>query len=364
MGEAPASASTAPVFTVEGRREPDLARDAVRVEIEDTVEGLRTLTAHLLGSAPRDRPSTDVAEYLDGLLLDFGKRIEVSLGPPGNERIVFTGAVSALEVGFVEGDVPVVVVAAEDELMRLRLTQRSATYTRMSDADIAQDVAARHGLRAEVDLDGPTYDVVQQVNQSDLAFLRSRARRLQADLWALGGRLHLATRDRRTGTAVTMTRGSDLIEVTARADVAEQATAVRVSGYDAAARAAIDAEAPGSTVDTEIVGGRTGPQTLRRAFGELPGRRVRDVPVLESDARAVARAEMLRRSRRFVRAHGVTTGTPELVIGSRLTLARCGRPFDGGGYYVTRVRHSYDLKRGMRTRFDAERPTVNAGSTG
>jgi hypothetical protein len=43
-----------------------------------------------------------------------------------------------------------------------------------------------------------------------------------------------------------------------------------------------------------------------------------------------------------------------------VTLARCGRPFDGGGYYVTGLHHSFDLARGLRTRFAAERPTVNA----
>lgn len=360
MADAPAFASTAPVFTVNGSRAPDLARDVVRLDVEETTEGLRTFTAHVLGSAPRDQPSTDVVEYLDGTLLDFGKRLEVSLGPPGNEKIVFTGVVSALEVSFTEGDVPVVAVSAEDDLMKLRLTQRSASYTQVSDADLVRRIAAGHGLSAQADADGPTYDVVQQFNQSDLAFLRERARRIQAELWATEGSLHLATRDRRPGTSVTMTRGSDLISVAVKADLAEQCTAVRVSGYDAAARASIDAEAPATTVDAEIVGGRTGPQTLQRAFGALPGRRVRDVPVVESDARAVARAEMLRRSRRFVRVRGITTGTPELVVASRLTLARCGRPFDGPGYYVTRVHHSYDLAHGMRTRFDAERPTVNS----
>ena len=56
---------------------------------------------------------------------------------------------------------------------------------------------------------------------------------------------------------------------------------------------------------------------------------------------------------------GTTNGTPELVVGSRATLARCGRPFDGSGYYVTRFQHAYDLTRGFRTHFHAERPTVN-----
>jgi predicted nucleic acid-binding Zn ribbon protein len=46
-------------------------------------------------------------------------------------------------------------------------------------------------------------------------------------------------------------------------------------------------------------------------------------------------------------------------VGSRVTLSRVGPPFEGGGYYVTQLRHSYDLVRGLRTRFEAERATVN-----
>ena len=48
-----------------------------------------------------------------------------------------------------------------------------------------------------------------------------------------------------------------------------------------------------------------------------------------------------------------------MVVGSRLQLQRVGPPFEGDGYYVTRVCHTYDLIRGLRTRFDAERSTVN-----
>jgi Bacteriophage probable baseplate hub protein len=357
----PAYASAAPVFTVAGTTEPELARDLVRLDVAEDVRGLRTLTACLLATAPRQQSSNDVVEYLDGRTLDFGKRLQVSVGPPGNERVVFAGSVSALEVQFTEGDVPVVTVLAEDDLMKLRLRQHSETYSNCTDADVAGRVVRRHGLKSDIALDGPTYDVVQQLNQSDLAFLRERARRVQAELWADDGTIHLASRDRRTGSQVELTRGSDLIDVAVRADLAHQCTAVHVSGYDAKSRSAIDAEAPESTVDAEITGGRTGPQTLRRAFGELPGRRVRDVPIAGSAARALARAEMLRRSRGFVQVRAATAGTPQLTVGSRVTLRRCGRAFDGDGYYVTGFHHSYDLTDGMRTRFTAERPTVNAG---
>lgn len=359
MADAALFAATSPVLKVGGTVQPDLARDLLRLDIEESTGGLRTLVLHLVASAARQRPSTDVVEYLDGQLLDFGKRLEISVGPPGNERSVFAGLVSALEVSFEEGDVPHVTVRAEDELMTLRMTQRSATYRKVSDADVARAVAGRHGLTPEIAADGPTYDLVQQVNQSDLAFLRDRARRVEAELWAQDGALHFATRDQRAGTAVTLTRGNQLQSVALRADLAHQCSSVHVSGYDAQQRAPIDAEAPASTVQAEIAGGRTGPQTLSRAFGDLEGRRVRDVPLGKAEAQAFAKAEMLRRSRRFVTVSGTTTGTPELVVGGRVTLARCGKPFDGNGYYVTRIHHMFDLARGLRTSFEAERPTIN-----
>jgi phage protein D len=89
--------------------------------------------------------------------------------------------------------------------------------------------------------------------------------------------------------------------------------------------------------------------------------RVRDVPLVDAEARAWARAEMLRRARGFVTAAGTTSGTPDMVIGSKLHLDRVGAPFTGSGYYVTRVHHSYDRDRGFQTHFEAERATVNEG---
>src|SRR5215471_1348287 len=98
MADTPAYATASPVFTVDGTRQADLARDLVRLDVEESTEGLRRLTAHLLGNAPRVESSKDVVEYLDGNVVDFGKKLQVALGPTGTEKIVFTGVISALEV--------------------------------------------------------------------------------------------------------------------------------------------------------------------------------------------------------------------------------------------------------------------------
>jgi phage protein D len=351
--------STSPVFKVDGQAKGELARDLIRLQVEETTQGLKTLSLHLAAIGPAASGSQETLQYLDGSIVDFGKQLEVSIGPSGDERVIFKGTVSAVEIAYEEGQMPLATVFAEDDLMKLRMTRRMKTYEQVSDADIATAVAGDHGLSADVAADGPTYDVVQQWNQSDLAFLRDRARLIQAEIWVVDGSLKFKTRPNRTATAITLVQGNQLISASLRADLAHQRSSVTVSGYDAQQRAVIDQQAAASVIQSEISGGRTGPTVLSQALGQMDTYRVREEPLLDAEATSWAKAEMLRRCRQFVTVVGTTSGTPDMVVGSALTLQRVGSPFEGSGYYVTRVRHVYDLIHGHRTKFDAERATVN-----
>ena len=357
----PIVTQTAAAFTVAGTARPELAQDLLRVEVEETTAGLKTLIARFLAFGPLPGGSDGVL-YLDGRIFDFGREITLSLGPDATARTVFKGHISALEVDFDEGAVPQAVVFAEDRLMDLRMTRRMRSYERMSDADIATEIAGRQGLTPDVDADGPTYDVVQQWNVSDLAFLRERARLLRAEVWVDGDTLGFKTRDRRTATGPTLVQGDHILRLRARADLAHQRTSVRVSGYDANERAAIDEEAGADVVKAEVESGRTGPEILQSAFGERVSYRTCEAPLTTGEAADWARAEMLRRSRSFVQVAATTRGVAELVVGSRLTLQRVGVPFEGGGYCATRVLHTWDQEQGFRTAFDAERPTLEEGA--
>jgi phage protein D len=359
----PLYAASAPVFKVDGEVKGALARDLLRLEIEEATEGLKTCLARFVAIGPKENGDVEQLQYLDGSVLDFGKALEVSLGPPGGERVVFKGAISALEARFDEAEAPDVSLFAEDKLMKLRMTRRMKTYENVTDAGIAEAVADANGLTASASADGPTYDVVQQWNQSDLAFLRERARHVQAEIWCDGDTLNFKTRGNRTGTSVTLVKGNELMSVECRADLAHQRTKVVVSGYDASQRATIEQEAGNDAIQAETSGGKTGPETLERAFGERVSSLVREAPLAGEEATAWAKAELLRRARAFVTVVGTTRGTPDLVVGSRITLDRVGPPFDGDGYYATRVRHTYDLRKGHRTYFEAERATVSQGSS-
>jgi phage protein D len=251
------------------------------------------------------------------------------------------------------------VVFAEDALMKLRMTRRMRTYTDVTDADIAGQVAREHGLQADASLDGPRYDVVQQLNQSDLAFLRERARLVQAELWCTGRTLHFRARTSRRGSTLTLVQGNELLWSRVMADLAHQRSEVVVTGYDATTKQVIDQRADKDTIKAEASRGRTGPEVLARALGTSTSIRVREAALTGAEAQAWARAEMLRRARGFVTVSGVAKGSPDVDVGSVLRLELIGAPFEGDGYYVTQVCHIFDHVQGVRTRFEAERTTLN-----
>lgn len=358
----PNLSATSPVFEIDGDIKGELGRDCLRLDVEETTAGLKTLAAWFKGHGRAAGQTREGPLYLDGKVLDFGKKLTATIGFGGEARVIFTGYVTGLEVSFHEEQEPAVRVFAEDDLMKLRLTRRMKTYSNVTDADIAGAIADEHGLGVQTDADGPTYDTVQQWNQSDLAFLRDRARKVRAEIWCHDGTLYFQTRDKRKASSMTLIQGNPLISIQVRADLAHQRTAATVSGYDASERDAIDGDAESDAIDAEIESGRTGPSVLEKAFGPFPTFRVREAPLIEKEAKAWARSEFLRRARGFVTACGITHGKPDLVVGSKLTLDRVGKPFDGGGYYAVRVRHTYDLRDGHRTHFVAERPTIGGGS--
>jgi phage protein D len=352
-------ASPAPVLSVDAQVVGALGRDLLRLDIEEGTLGLRTLVAHFHAVGPDSDGSTELLSYLDGDVVDLGRDIEVVLGLPGSDRQVFRGVVSAIEVCFREGGAPYVSIFAEDALMRLRLRERTATYTDMTDAAIAGEIARDHGLGVAADVEGPTYPIVQQWEQSDLAFLRDRAMRPNAELWVDSDDVvHLADREQRDGADLELVQGNELVAVQARADLAHQRSEVTFRGWDDLQVAAIVETAGADLVTAEIASGRSGPDVVGSVFtGTALSRARRDV-LSGAVARAYARAEMRRRARAFVTVDGTTAGTPDLMPGARLDLRRVGQPFEGDGYRVTHAHHSYDLTTGYRTRFRAERPAV------
>jgi phage protein D len=348
-GTTPTIRSARPGIRVAGQDDPVLSQRLMNLLVAETVQGLYRCEAVFSnwGVAGGDVGFL----YFDRKVLDFGKAFAVKLG----QDTLFEGRIMGLEGQFPQGRPPMINVLAEDRFQDLRMTRRTRTFQSVSDADVLNRVAGEHGLTADVNVPGPSYAVLAQVNQSDLAFLRERARSVDAEVWVAGTTLKARPRTDRAGAAFTLTYQQGLREFTVLADLAGQRSAVSVNGWDVGGKSALTYEATDSVISGELNGGRSGASVLAAALGARNEALAHTVPLSSQEARAEAEAVFKLGARRFLVGHGVAETDARIRVGGVLDLKGLG-PLFGGKYYLSEVRHVFDGSRGLRTEFTAERP--------
>jgi phage protein D len=341
-----------PTLALDGQDHDALTAGLLGLEIVETATGLYRCEA-LFGNWGPVNGSTGFL-YFGRDILEFGKTLEVKLG---SDRL-FKGRIDALEARFPEGGPPQVAALAEDRLQDLRMTRRTRSFENVSDSDVMQQVANAHGLTPDINLGGgATHKVLAQVNQSDLAFLRDRARALGAELWVDDTTLKAAKRSARATGAVPLAVGGLLREFSVIADLAGQRTSVVASGWDVAGKSALSHDADDSVVSSEVGSGDSGPSILAAKIGTRKETCAHGVPHTQAETQALAEALMATLARRFVVGRGVAQASAALRVGAKVDVQSAGALFSGE-YYVCEVRHRFDGQRGLRTEFRCERPAI------
>ena len=354
-GQAPAVYGGRPVFTVAGQTQTLLSDRLLGLLVEETVEGLYRAEGTFANFDQVGNGFDFV--YFDRKLLDFGKQVAIQMGGGQAAGTVFSGRIMALEGRFPHLRPPEILFMAEDRLQDLRMTRRTRTFENVSDADLFRQVASQQGLQANVDVSGPTYKVLAQVNQSDLAFLRERARAVDAELWVDDQQLNVTSRSKRKTNEVTLTYKEGLFEFSAMGDLADQSSGFSVTGWDVSSKQAISFRATSSALGGELNGDLGGSAILQQAIGQRDQQVVHTLPFTSQEAQALAEAHYRRWARRFVTGTGMADGDGRIQVGTSLTLNGLGKLFEGH-YYVTAVRHLFDPANGYRTWFAVERPGI------
>lgn len=338
-----------PTLFVAGQQQPTLTGGLLSLMISERTDGLYRCEARFGNWGTVD--NTIQFLYFDRRTLEFGREFRVALG----ESALFNGRIMGLEASFPEGAPPEITVLAEDRLQDLRMTRRTRTFADVNDADVFAQVANEHGLSPNVEVAGPTYKVLAQVNQSDLAFLRERARTIGAELWLDGATLHVATRTNRHEQTVTMQQGKELRAFTVCADLAMQRSSISANGWDVASKAALQYEADDSAISNEVNGDTSGAAILGAAIGQRKESLAHTVPLNSEEVRTVAESYFRATARRFVVGRGVAEPDARLRVGATVDLGGLG-PLFSGKYYLAEVTHLFDGAKGFRSEFCAERP--------
>ncbi len=344
-----------PTINVGGQDNASLAEGLLSLLIVENTQGLYRCEALFGNWGLKDNNIGFL--YFDRQTLDFGKVFKIKLGTAP----IFDGRITALESSFPEGRPPELNVLAEDRFQDLRMTRRTRTFTDVSDSNVINQVANEHGLSPNVNVTGPTYKVLAQINQSDLAFLRERARAIDAELWMNGSTLNAKSHANRNGGTLEMTYGNKLREFSALADLAGQRTSVAVNGWDVSGKSGLQYEATDSVISSELNGDTSGVSILQAALGQRKEALAHTVPLNSQEAQAEAETFFRMSARRFVTGRGLAETDSQLRVGSYVNLQGLG-PLFSGKYYVCEVKHLFDGAKGLRTEFVAERPGMGSPS--
>jgi uncharacterized protein len=327
---------------------PEAATDMFLLEVADSVEDLGMFALSFNAGDPR----SGKVKYVDGDLFREGADVVIKLGvsPPLTE--VMAGEITGLEPEFPEQGPVQLVVRGYERLYRLGHGRKTRSFRDVKDSDIAAEIARDWKLSPQVEDTPVTHPFLYQHNQSDLEFLRERARRLRYEVRATGKTLIFRKPAERTGAVATLSFGHELITFSGRLSLLGQASAVVVSGWSAADKKEVTGQA--ATGDETKLGGRdSGASLAGRVLGDTPVAVV-EAPDTAEEAELMARAHLDHLAFGLVQAEASCVGNPLVTAGKVVELKEVGARF-GGNYYVTSSTHTLSRTRGYTTSFSVRR---------
>lgn len=342
--------SSIPTVQIDGQFDDKVTAQLLSMEMRECEGGMSSLELHFSNFGSFADGLADFV-FEDGAILKLGAEVKVYGGDVSSPTEVFRGKITGLEERFPSNGPPDLVVLAEDSLQGARMKQRSKNWDSTTLADIVQQVANNLGLTLVVDGLSQSVGSQQQFHESDLHFLRRLLSRYDADLQIVGTELHASPRAQAQRNTIELDMNSQLREVRILADLSHQVSQVTATGWDYQQGQTISA-----TSQTTAFGagaGKSGKNWLEQALVQRSVHLGQFAALDNSDAQALVDAEFAQRIRRFVVAHGVAEGNPNLRVGSNLKLGGLGPRFSNT-YYATATVHRFDTNTGYQTEFTAE----------
>lgn len=303
----------------------------------------------------------------DAELFQEGKSVTISMGYVDDLQPMFTGTITSANPSFPESGGATLRLTGYSHMQRLKGPTLTVTYNKVTDKEIAQEIAKRANLTLDADDTEPTHPYVIQQNQTDFDFLLERARRLDFRAQVVDDKLLFKRATDTGGPSYTLIWGrpSQPVDASARAmplrqfsptlNLNGQVTRVIVSGQHPTNRERFEGEAT-LGAETRRDGARCGPEVAKAALGERI-ERISNAPVSsQKEAEMLARAVYNERANGFVTGSGATIGLPDLRVGKLILLDGLGDNFSGQ-YYVDQVTHAINSS-GYQTSFMLKRNAI------
>jgi phage protein D len=279
------------------------------------------------------------------------------------------GEITKISPSFPEDGVPTVAIEGQTCLHRLNGDCKTRNFQKMTDTEIAQQIAQDSGLDYDAEDTHIRHDYIMQPNQTDLQFLRDRAALIQFEILVEGKKLIF--RKVKEGAAKVYTlvwaqpqKGFTtdstfpLKTFSLQMDAKKPANTVKLLSYDPATKQTLVSTADSSDQTHTMGGASKGSDVCSQAFGrpkEFVGVAVPFATQAEGDQKA--KAILNQQAMGLVGGSAETIGLPDLRSGKIVELKGVGTRFEGL-YCVDEATHSIDGN-GYLTSFTVKRNSVS-----
>jgi phage protein D len=362
-----------PHFQIKLQRQaldPEVVHDILRVTYKDSLTDIDSFEITINNWDEEYRTYEKVRErtfkYSDQKLFDPGQEVEVWMGYYGEkrQRLMLKGEITSLRPTFPASGASTLAVSGLNLLHRLRRKQRTDSYKKLTDSQIAKRIADRLQLKLEckrTPASETRYAYLFQDNQYDIVFLMERARRIGYDLYVKeageNGRSEKSTLfftpsgDERA--TYELVYGASLIQFTPNLTTANQVGKVTVRGWNPRQKKKIEYTAKREELRTKGTGKRGRQADLEKSFGDRE-EVITSIPVESPDeAKRLAIETLERISKDIIKGSGSTVGLPDLRAGNVVQIEGLGERFSGR-YFVTATTHTIDDS-GYTTQFECRR---------
>jgi len=330
------------------RLEGTVARQISSITVEEHVE-LPSLFTLELGTS--DNLDAEAPWLDDDKLFAIGDEITIQLGYSDSAlQPVISGEVTAVEMEYAADGLPRMTVRGYDRRHRLQRGRQVRTFVKKKDSEIAQQIATERGFSPRVVDSKTTHEYIVQANQTELAFLQERARRIHYEVVVEDKVLHFRPVAYDSAPVLRLSIHDDLLEFRAHLSSAGQVSQVKTSGWSVKDKKAIVATAS----SCPPMGGKASSVDLvRNAFGKAEELVAWEPLETQQEADALASARLAAIALGFVRGEGACPGRTDLRAGRVIEIVGVGKRFSGP-YYVTAISHNCGPE-GYSTHFTAWR---------
>lgn len=344
----------------------DVSAEIEQVQVVSKPDTLDTFSFTIVNPLPKMRwTHTDDAD-----LFREGSAVKIAMGYVDDLQDMIEGEITQISPSFPQDGMPTVAIEGHTLLHRLHGTHTTRTFQGVSDKDIVAKIAQAANLQADAEDPQVQYGYVMQANQTDLEFLRERARRLHFEILVQDKKLIFRRSQEQTSKSYTLVwahaqmavaMGPNILPLSTfnlQMNASKPPTSVETRSYDPMSKQAF-VSCAGPSQQTSTMGGtQKGGDVTSDAF-KRERKYVHVVTPFGSQGECDEHAKACYNNQAMGLVSGTaeTIGVPDLRGGQIIALLGVGRRFEGE-YRIDEATHVIDGD-GYKTTLSVKRNSVS-----